>query len=347
MSMKRLLPAMMLASAGIGFSPIHAQLVVDYNRNGRIDAGDETTATLPQQEVYRDGGFQRTGAIVWVNLDYDEAENQDPGLNGLPARIIDGRPAPDSIRFHHDGLNFEATDEDFVLRAGEAGWERTWPDFTPPPAGEYRSLCPDIAPLKIKRMDTLPAPTRVYLEVGSALQRQAFHVFKKIPDFDDPAATEQTAIWGAYDAAVAPWKDGDANARDIEITQWVNEHAPGFEDTRPAGQTDFVLGIEGMLYRGMPYGFADGEVDRIFPGIVTLKLVLVDSAGVRTVKGKVRMTFLRLPAFPGAEGFGRWATGGRGGEIVRVSKTEDLLDLSSAAAANTLRWAVDESKQRI
>ena len=30
MSMKRLLPAMMLASAGIGFSPIHAQLVVDY-----------------------------------------------------------------------------------------------------------------------------------------------------------------------------------------------------------------------------------------------------------------------------------------------------------------------------
>jgi hypothetical protein len=46
-------------------------------------------------------------------------------------------------------------------------------------------------------------------------------------------------------------------------------------------------------------------------------------------------------AFPGAEGFGRYATGGRGGKILYVTK------LTDDASEGTLRWAVTQSGARI
>lgn len=46
----------------------------------------------------------------------------------------------------------------------------------------------------------------------------------------------------------------------------------------------------------------------------------------------------RLTAFPTAEGFGKYATGGRGGKVVKVSSTAD------DGSAGTLRWAFEQHK---
>ena len=42
---------------------------------------------------------------------------------------------------------------------------------------------------------------------------------------------------------------------------------------------------------------------------------------------------IKLPAFPTAEGFGKYTSGGRGGKVVKVTSLED------SESAGTLRWA--------
>ncbi len=50
------------------------------------------------------------------------------------------------------------------------------------------------------------------------------------------------------------------------------------------------------------------------------------------------------PAFPGAEGHGRYVTGGRGGEIRHVTS---LVDDGKTSTKGTLRWAVNGSSKKI
>ena len=44
-----------------------------------------------------------------------------------------------------------------------------------------------------------------------------------------------------------------------------------------------------------------------------------------------------LVAFPGAEGFGKYTSGGRGGKVVYVTSLEDDTE---GAIPGTLRWAI-------
>lgn len=49
----------------------------------------------------------------------------------------------------------------------------------------------------------------------------------------------------------------------------------------------------------------------------------------------------RVPAFPGAEGFGRYVTGGRGGKVLHVTS------LADDGSKGTFRWACEQSGARI
>ena len=48
----------------------------------------------------------------------------------------------------------------------------------------------------------------------------------------------------------------------------------------------------------------------------------------------------QLPAFPGAEGFGRYVTGGRGGKILHVTKLDD-------SGYQSLRWCLQQQGAKI
>ena len=52
----------------------------------------------------------------------------------------------------------------------------------------------------------------------------------------------------------------------------------------------------------------------------------------------------QAPAFPGAEGHGRYVTGGRGGEVRHVTT---LIDDGKTSTKGTLRWAVNGSAKKI
>ena len=52
----------------------------------------------------------------------------------------------------------------------------------------------------------------------------------------------------------------------------------------------------------------------------------------------------QTPAFPGAEGHGRYVTGGRGGEVRHVTT---LIDDGKTTTKGTLRWAVNGSTKKI
>ncbi|KIY68883.1 polysaccharide lyase family 1 protein [Cylindrobasidium torrendii FP15055 ss-10] len=62
-----------------------------------------------------------------------------------------------------------------------------------------------------------------------------------------------------------------------------------------------------------------------------------------TVAGRVWTFRSRQLAFPGADGFGRYARGGRAGSVLRVTTLEDYIPGDEAPIEGSLRWAIEEN----
>lgn len=82
---------------------------------------------------------------------------------------------------------------------------------------------------------------------------------------------------------------------------------------------------------------------RVFPAwimrLLCLSLILALPA---------RLAAAPLPAFPGAEGAGSTASGGRGGRVLFVTNLEDYNPLrGEAPIPGSLRWALSQKGPRI
>jgi len=323
-------------------------LAVDYNRDGQINESDRVDYPIEDQGAYDPSSgppsgwpFRQTGALIFVNYSKDED------------RVSGGKPVGDAIRYYHDGWNPSFTDEDYQIRTGE--------DKLPPDAGtSERSNTnyvrthlkhPDIYPLEIRKLGELPANYRVFLKVGQADEKKAFHLYRKI-------AVGQQAIWGGgMDSASPPPSAGYSAADEVDITRWINPAAPDYEETREDLRNEngdlvtaldarnYTFGIEGILYKGQETGSFQQPAQ--FKGYADLRLEIRTANGqLRAPAGQVRVTFVRKPAFPGAYGYGRWALGGSRGETFTVDSLVDSTTGPSTVNGlrllnGTLRQALD------
>ncbi|MEM9480872.1 MAG: hypothetical protein AAGA58_14545, partial [Verrucomicrobiota bacterium] len=362
-------PRTLLAANGPGVwfvqsGPIAPTIIPDSDRDGRLSPSD-ASKNMKEQGAYvvdiasATEVFKDDGAIVWVNLDRDENKFVTVGSGNNAFDL----PVSDTIRFYHDGLTFEGGDsqvhEDWVIESSEQDWRNatTLPGYTPKwQAGtDIFSPLPDIYFLAISTMRGFPNGWTAHLRLPDPEDLRAFHLYAKIPDFSAGDGPE-TAIWGSFSNTGAPWlPSGTTQTRDamgnvkpelaeIDITSYLNPQ------TNPSPQNPVIMGIEGMLYKGMRYDFDLNatlpEPGKTFDGKVEIELVLRDSAGNEKYVDRAVFSFLRLPAFPGAEGFGRWATGGRGGEVrvvTNLHSSNHLLD--DKATVGSLRWALSDRTQ--
>jgi hypothetical protein len=115
------------------------------------------------------------------------------------------------------------------------------------------------------------------------------------------------------------------------------ENAPGYTGyatTRRAPDDPIVFGLEAMMYKGMKHGFTNGST---FDGNLDFTLLLQTNGGYTTELDQFRLTCLRLPAFPGAQGFGKWSQGGRGGEVY-------VVDNLNATGTGSLKKGMSDRK---
>lgn len=76
---------------------------------------------------------------------------------------------------------------------------------------------------------------------------------------------------------------------------------------------------------------------------LALALAALTSVGTLSAAEAADSASAQLPAFPGAEGFGRYTTGGRGGKVLHVTSLDDDVH---EPAEGTLRWAINQKYPR-
>lgn len=182
----------------------------------------------------------KLGAIYSVNCDADEAR---PAVNGFKVA--------DALDIGDTGT---PENEDWVIR--------------------HNDDIPDIAPLRIPKISSLSSSIKVFIKgetpalAGARPVSQAIHLYPRI-------TVGQQAIWGAANGA-AP--GGVEVGSEVEITKWVNPHAPAYVGV-PDANGDYTFGVEGLFFRNF------GEVNK-FDGRVVLRIELrKDVGGVPTVIG--------------------------------------------------------------
>jgi hypothetical protein len=211
------------------------------------------------------------------------------------------------------------------------------------------------------RLPTLPANVRVFLKVEQEkpADAKAFHLY--IAKHDAAGAIAQyIPLWGGINSENAA-PENVIIGPEVDITKWVNPAVDGYEETRgdtAGGPHKFYL--EGTIFKGMPipgndgFGRYDGT-SAYFDGDIEIGVEIRESTAAVAGSSWIKLSHCgvepqepgKVLAFEGedplmkAQGFGKYAKGGRYGHVYTVTSVAD-----SDADPATLRYAVESAVPR-
>lgn len=143
-------------------------------------------------------------------------------------------------------------------------------------------------------------------------------------------------------------KPGSAGTGTVELC-WKPSASAAFQDVyfgTDKSAVESATSSSKGIYKGRQIGEADSwsaeDLDSKYTYFWRIDTVSADGT---ITKGHVWSFRTRHPAFPTAEGYGRFARGGRGGRVIEVTTLEDYdSDKREAAIDGSLRKALEEEK---